>query len=149
MSVQTPTTYNPEQIVFSIDGTSIEGFSEEGIQIERDGKTEITEGMDSGVTIDVNASRMCKVTVSLRAASKGARDLQAIKDSIDADLQGGLAYPRVSGYARDPINESSVGTATAVFLNQPHPNFASKAGNVVYEFAFLNYDYTVASDVPD
>ena len=52
MSQQTVTSYNPEAILFVLDGTSIEGLGEDGISIELNGDHELTEGMDGGMTIN-------------------------------------------------------------------------------------------------
>jgi hypothetical protein len=148
MSIQTPTTYNPEAIFAVIDGSLIEGLTESGVSIDHEAKGEITEGMDSGVTFEASASRMCKVTISLRAASVGARTMQEIKNSIDADLRSGAPHPVITGTVRDPINGSMVTSGNVFFLNQPRPNFASKSGEVTWELAFCNYYGETAVQVP-
>ena len=148
MSLQTPTTYNPEAILLVLDGVLMDGFADEGITIEREARSEMTEGMDGGVTFEFNASRICKVTATFRAASNGVHRMQEIKDLVDADLRAGGAHPVVTGLAQDPISGSRVSTGHVFFLNQPHPDLASKSGTVQYEMIFANYDYEIATNVP-
>lgn len=148
MSLQTPTTYNPESVIVVIDGVLIEGLSEEGVTVEHEAKSEITEGMDSGVTYEHNPSRQCKVTISLRAASRGAKHMQEIKYLVDVALMNQQAHPNISGTIRDPLNESRVVSGNVFFLNQPRPSFGMKSGNVVYELSFVNYSGEIAVAVP-
>lgn len=148
MSLQNPTTYNPEAIIVAIDGVKLEGFSMEGVTVEHEAKSEITEGMDSGVTFEWNASRLCKVTISLRAASRGARMLQEIRTQVEVALRSGQAHPTISGIVRDTVNGSDVVSGAVFFLNQPRPHFADKSGSVVFELAFANYEGTIATLLP-
>lgn len=144
MSQQTVSTYNPEAIQLIIDGVPIEGLSEDGITIEQSAESEIVEGMDSGMTYNYEPSRMATVTVSLRAASTGARRLNAVRQVVESVLRSGNGHPSISGVVRDPVNGSIISSSEVFFLNKPMPDFAKQAGNVEFTLAFCNYDNQVA-----
>ena len=147
MSVQTPTTYNPEAVSLVIDGVLIDGLAEDGITVEREAESEITEGMDSGLTFNFHPSRACTVTVQLRAASAGAKRMADIQRESYQTMRDGGAHPNITGIAEDPVNGSRVATANVFFLNEPLSNFQMQAGTHEYKLAFVNYDEDRASDV--
>jgi len=147
MSLQTPTTYNPEAIDLIIDGVPIDGLSEDGIQVEREAESEITEGMDSGITFEWDPSRTAMVTVSVRAASAGAKQLANIQRAVYTNLRAGNAHSDIAGIAVDPINGSSIKSATIFFLNEPLASFQKQSGTLEFKIAFVNYLETRAQNV--
>lgn len=142
---QTVSTYNPEAVQVVIDGVLIVGLAEDGVTVEHEASSEITEGMDSGMTFNYNASRMAKVTISLRAASAGAKALEQIRAAFESQLRAGSGAPTVAGSVRDPVNGSGITAPQCFFLNKPLPSYGTEAGNVEFELAFCNYDSQTAT----
>ncbi len=147
MSQQTVTTYNPEAIAFILDGTRIEGLAEDGVSIELSGEHEVIEGMDSGMTLNFDASRMAKVNITLRAASTGARDMRDIYDAWESVLREGKGAPALSGAARDPVNGSAITSGEVFFLTRTMPSFGKQAGDVQWSLCFCNYDSLTGSRI--
>lgn len=146
MSEQFVSTYSPEAIVAIIDGYQIEGFSEEGVTFEYPGESEVFEGMDSGMTIDFNPSRLVRVTLNLRAASAGARLLNEIRQACEDSVRNAEAYPVIQGIFADPINGSEVRGQVA-FLNRPLAQFAMKSGTVSFTLAVMNVAHQIANNL--
>jgi hypothetical protein len=147
MSQQTVSTYNPESVKVVIDGTLIEGISEDGVTVEQSAESEVTEGMDSGMTFNYNPSRMATVTISLRAASRGAKDLNAIREQFESQLRGGGGAPSIAGAVVDTVNRTGVYSAEVFFLSKPLASFGTDAGNVEFSLAFCNYDMDIARNL--
>lgn len=147
MSLQAPSTYNPEAIALVIDGVVIDGFANEGITIEQEASAEYIEGMDGGGTYEWNASRLAKVTVTLRAASAGAKRLDGIRQVAWAALRAHQAHPDLVGVAADPVNGTAIESGNVFFLNKPMPDLAQQSGTVTYELAFVNYANQVAAQL--
>ncbi len=148
MAVQTPSTYNPEAVNLVIDGVPLDGGkAEDGITINRDATSEITEGMDSGVTFEWHPGRVAQVNVTMRAASNGAGLLHNIQTSVINDLRNGLAHPNITGIARDPVNGSGISAPNVFFLNEPFVDLAMKSGTVEFQLAFVNYENKIASNL--
>lgn len=145
MPQQPVTNYNPEAILFVLDGARIEGLGEDGITIELDGEHEVQQGMDGGMTFNFNASRLARVEVTLRAASLGAKRVRAIYDAWVAGPRAGGAVPALTGTARDPVNGTSIESGDVFFLNRTMPSFGAQAGEVTWEFAFCNYETSTAT----
>ena len=144
MSLQTPSTYNPEAIVLILDGVPIDGFADDGIDINQEEASELTLGMDSGVTFEYDPSRVARVTVTLRAASAGAKRMAAIQASVVASLRASGPHPNIAGTAADPVNGSFVTSPTVFFLNKPLASFQKQSGTVEYQLAFINYEDALA-----
>ncbi len=147
MSLQTPSTYNPEAIALVLDGIVIDGFAQEGVTINQEATSEITEGMDSGVTFEYHPSRVAQVTVTLRAASAGAKRLAALQGGVVAALRLSQAHPDIAGVAADPINGTSIVADNVFFLNKPLADFAMQSGTVEFQLAFVNYVDTLAANL--
>lgn len=147
MSIQTPTTYSPEAVVLIVDGVQIEGLAEEGISIDRPAKSEISEGMDSGATYEFNPSRLVNVTITLRAASLGAKTLEEIRADVEAAIRGANAHPQISLMVYDAINGSEIVSGDAFFLNDPYAQAQMKSGNVVFEMATVNGSKALAANL--
>jgi len=147
MSVQSTPTYNPEAVVLAINGVPIDGLAEDGITIEREAKSEWTDGMDGGGHFNFNASRACRVTVQVRAASAGAQRLSTLQRAAYTAMHAGSAHPTYPGMAYDPVNGSWVSTGAVFFMNEPLPNFQMQAGVLEFEMIFPNYSEARASNL--
>ena len=147
MSLQTPSTYNPEAVILVIGGIPIDGFASEGLDINQEAESEVTEGMDSGVTFEWHPSSTAMVTVTLRAASAGAKRLRAIQDVAWASLRAHGPHPNLAGVASDPINGTLISAGNVFFLNKPLANLAMQSGTVEFKLAFVNYSSTLAANL--
>jgi len=145
MSQQTVTSYNPEAIMFVLDGARIEGLGEDGISIELTGDHEVIEGMDGGMTMNFDPSRMATVSVTLRAASLGAKRIRGIYDAWEASPRAGGGVNSLSGVARDPVNGTAITSGEVFFRNRVMPSFSRQAGEVTWEFSFCNYESITAA----
>ena len=147
MSVQNPTTYNPEAVSLVIDGVIIDGIASDGITINREATSEFTEGMDSGGTLDHNPSRAYDVNVTMRASSNGARTMSILQKIAFVAMSAGSAHPNFSGVARVPISGSSITTGNVLFLNEPFPDFAMQSGTIEFQLKFVNAQPQIAPNL--
>jgi len=138
MAAQAPTTYNPQANYLVIDGVELDGFSDDGISIEAPDESELSKGMDDGVTFEYNPDTVFMVTVSFRAASSGAKRMEQIREAVIGDVRSGLAHPDIQGIAWDPINGSGVEAPYVFFMNKPSVQLQKQSGTVEYKLAFVN-----------
>jgi hypothetical protein len=99
------------------------------------------------MTFNYNPSRMATVTISLRAASRGAKDLNAIREQFESQLRGGGGAPSIAGAVVDTVNRTGVYSAEVFFLSKPLASFGTDAGNVEFSLAFCNYDMDIARNL--
>ena len=101
--------------------------------------------MDGGMTINFDPSRLATVSVTLRAASLGAKRIRGIYDAWEASPRAGGGVSALTGVARDPVNGTAITSGEVFFRNRAMPSFGKQAGEVSWEFSFCNYESVTAA----
>lgn len=144
MSQQPVSNYNPEAVLFIIDGNRIEGLGEDGVTNSLDAEHTVRQGIDGGMTLELSASKYAEVEVTVRAASKAARTLADLYARWIAPAHAGGGVTALTGMSNDPVNGTFIASGQVFFLKPEMPNFGAQSGDVTWRFAFCNFQNRTA-----